>query len=124
MSWTPRERYRLADWGYSLYREGCHEQAIVVFEALLEDAPSDAWAGCALAANQLALGQVLEALRTLEPFRAEPAARLLRAETMAIAGNLREASAEAGILRSLVQGPGWARLQLRLRAAAQQLAAS
>lgn len=90
---------------------------MTVFEALVEDAPSDPWAACALAANQLAVGQVLEALRTLESHRADPAARLLRAETLAIAGNLREAANEAGLLQSLVGGPGWARLQLRLRAA-------
>ncbi len=114
MAWTAQDRYRLAEWGYSLYREGCHEQAIVVFEALLEASPRDAWTACALAANQLALGQILEALRTLEPFRSDPAARLLRAETLAIAGNIREAKAESdGIVAGY--GPAWARLQLRLR---------
>ena len=119
MSWTAWERFRIAEWGYGLYREGCHEEAIAVFEALVEDSPSDSWSACALAANQLALGQVLDALRTLEPFRGDPSARLLRAETLAIAGNFREAAAEAGLLQSLVRGPGWARLQLRLRAASQ-----
>jgi hypothetical protein len=117
MAWTEEERYRLAEWGYQLYREGCHEQAITIFEALRDDDPADSWAATALATNQLAIGHVLEALQTLEPHRNAPEARLLRAETLAIAGSAREAAAEAGILKSGQPGPGLARLHLRLRTA-------
>lgn len=119
MPWTAEDRFRLSEWGYQLYREGCHEQAITVFEALRDDDPSDAWAATALAANQLAIGHVLAALQTLEPHRSSPEARLLRAETLAIAGSVREAAAEAGLLQTVLAGPGLARLQLRLRASGQ-----
>lgn len=105
----------MADWGYELYREGQYEQSAAVFEALRDDDRSDAWTACALAASQLALGQVLEALQTLEPHSESTEARVLRAEILAIAGNTREAAALAGTLRG-AKGPAWERLQLRLRA--------
>lgn len=115
MPMDPQDRYRLAEWGYGLYREGLYEQSGVIFEALRDDDPSEVWAACALATSQLAQGQVLEALQTLEPHLASPQARLVRAETLAIAGNTREASA---LMRTLpgAMGPAWERVQLRLRA--------
>jgi Flp pilus assembly protein TadD len=63
--WTPEEIYLLADRGYAFYRQGCYEEAAVIFDGLVTLDPLNAYCRTALAAVCLALGDAPRATREL-----------------------------------------------------------
>jgi tetratricopeptide (TPR) repeat protein len=63
--WTPEEIYLLADRGYAFYRQGCYEEAAVIFDGLVTLDPLNAYCRTALAAVCLALGDAPRATKEL-----------------------------------------------------------
>lgn len=63
--WTSEEIYLLAERGYGFYRQGHYEEAAVVFEALTELDPMNAYCRTALAAVCLAMGHPQRAVNEL-----------------------------------------------------------
>lgn len=65
MGWTPEEVYLLAERGYAFYRQGCYQEAAVIFEGLTVLDPLNSYCRTALAAVSLALGDAQRAVSEL-----------------------------------------------------------
>ena len=64
-SWTEQDYFRLAEWGYGCYQQGDLARARIIFSALLEARPHDAYAARGLAGVALQQGQPEEAVAVM-----------------------------------------------------------
>ncbi len=120
-AWTSEEIYMLADRGYGLYRQGCYQEAVVIFEGLIAVDPGNAYCRSALAAISMAAGDVRRAVSELSlilsrnPSNHEARAR--RCEAYCELRNWKEARQDLAILRRNGERHQVQRLTWRLEAA-------
>lgn len=65
--WTTEEMRLIADFGYALAEQGCHEEALTIFEGLAALAPATAYFQASLGALYLRTGDIA---RSIEFFNA------------------------------------------------------
>jgi tetratricopeptide (TPR) repeat protein len=121
MGWTNEEVYLLEDRGYAFYRQGRYQEAGIIFSALVELDPRNAYCRTALAALCMALGNPERAVEelsfVLQENPANHGARARRCEAYCEVGRWEESRQDLEILRRNGQGRWIDRLTRRLTAA-------
>jgi predicted Zn-dependent protease len=121
LDWAEEEVFAVASLAHALYEQGCHAEALVLFEGLIEIAPDDGYCREAAGAVALALGlpqQAIEHLSALLAFHPDHAgARARRAEAYIEARDFAAARADLELLRRTPAHAAARRLEMRLEAA-------
>jgi Flp pilus assembly protein TadD len=121
MGWTTDEIYLLADRGYAFYRQGCYQEAGIIFTALVALDPTNAYCRTALAVLCMATGNATRAVEeltfVLHNNPANHAARARRCEAYCEMRSWDRAGEDHEILRRNGQGLSVERVARRMRAA-------
>src|SRR5215831_6479345 len=122
LNWTEDEIYLVAARAYALYLQGCYREAAILFEGLVEVAPTDWYCRTALAAMALALEDpalaVEQLTAVLERNPRDREARARRSEAWCQMGRIEDARRDLEALRRADDRTHVRRLQWRIEAAA------
>jgi tetratricopeptide (TPR) repeat protein len=125
-TWTPEETYLLTERAYALYKQGCYEEAAVIFEGLLGLDPISSYCRTALAAACLAMGDAQRAAQQLtillEQRPADLEARARRCEAYCDLGRWDEARQDLAVLQRNGERTHVPRLTCRLQAGRARIA--
>ena len=120
MGWTTEEIYLLEERGYAFYRQGCYQEAGIIFEGLTALDPNNSYCRTALAAICLALGDAQRAVTELSILLnrnpADHEARARRCEAYCEMRSWPEARQDLAILRRNGERHHVPRLSWRLEA--------
>lgn len=120
MGWTPEEIYMLAERGYAFYRQGCYQEAAVIFDGLTALDSHNSYCRTALAAVCLALGDAQRAVSELSillnRIPADHEARARRCEAYCDLRSWPEARQDLAILRRNGERHHVTRLTWRIQA--------